>query len=826
MVLMRRDLPRGTVTFLFTDVESSTRLLHELGAEAYAEALAEHRRIMRGAFGRHGGVEVDTQGDAFFVAFASASGAVHAAAEALEGLAYGPIRVRMGIHTGKAHMTEEGYVGADVHRAARVAAAGHGGQVLVSAATRALLGTDGLSDLGEHRLKDFDEPVSLYQLGSERFPPLKTISNTNLPRPASSFVGRQREVEEVLAMLRNGARLLTLTGPGGSGKTRLALEAAAELVPEFKAGVFWVGLAPLRDRALVTETIAGTLGAKDDLADHIAERELLLLLDNFEQVIEAAADLASLVEHCPNLHLLVTSRELLRVPGERAYPVPPLVPEDGTELFLARALATQPGFVPGPGVAELCATLDNLPLALELAAARVRVLSVEQLLERLSRRLDVLKAGRGVDARQQTLRATIEWSHDLLDEDEQRLFARLAVFRGGCTLTAAEQVAEADLDVLQSLVDKSLLRRTDGRFRMLETIREYSLERLEKAGEAGELRRRHAEYFVGLGEEAEPHLLSGEESGEWLDRLEREHDNIRAALDHLQASGETQLALQLAGAVWEFWQDRGGHFAEGRRRLERLLRADERPTAARAKALSGAAAMAWLGGDAATGRRRAEEALALHRLFGDDRGTAEAELWLGWAFAIDGDWATALQHFEQSLRLARAAGDREVTAKATHVVAWAYAELGDRERARRLDEENLPLVRELRIAQLEATTLDTLAGYAIGDGRVGDAVSLATESLRIYRAVDDPSGIALELARCACAFALTGRPETAARLLAAAEALQEELGVTMPWVPRTKDETFASIRAQLDEAALAEAWEQGRVLTAEEAAALAIDSLG
>lgn len=824
---MRADLPSGTVTFLFTDIEGSTKLLDEVGEQAYAHVLAEHHRACREAWLAHHGVEVDTEGDAFFVVFERAHDALAAARAAQQALASGPVRVRMGLHTGEVLLSETGYVGRELHRAARIASSGHGGQIILSKETKDR--ADGnafvFSELGEHRFKDFETPVSIFQLGDGSFPPLKTLSNTNLPRAASSFVGRQREVEEVLAIVRNGARLLTLTGPGGSGKTRLALEAAAELVPEFKAGVFWVSLAPLRDHALVIETMAGTLGAKDDLADHIAERELLLLLDNFEQVIEAATDLASLVERCPNLHLLVTSRELLRVPGERAYPVPPLAPEDGTELFLSRALATEPGFVPGPRVGELCATLDNLPLALELAAARVRVLSVEQLLERLSRRLDFLKAGRGVDARQQTLRATIEWSYELLDDDEQRLFARLAVFRGGCTLTAVEQVAEADLDTLQSLVDKSLLRRTDGRFRMLETIRGYSRERLEDTGEAQELRQRHAEYFVGLGEEAEPHLLSGE-SGEWLDRLEHEHDNIRAALDHLQASGETQLALQLAGAVWEFWQDRGGHFAEGRRRLERLLRADERPTAARAKALTGAAAMAWLGGDAATGRRRAEEALALHRLFGDDRGTAESELWLGWAVATDGDWATALQHFEQSLRIARAAGDREMAAKATHVVAWAHAELGDRERARRLDEENLLLIRELRIAQLEATTLDTLAGYAIDDGRMGDAVSLATESLRIYRAVDDASGVALELARCACAFALTDRPETATRLLAAAEALQEELGVTMPWMPRTKDETFASIRAQLDEAALAEAWEQGRGLTAEAAAALAIDSLG
>jgi class 3 adenylate cyclase len=277
---MRTDLPTGTVTFLFTDVEGSTKLLHELGPEAYADALAEHRRILREAFQAHGGVEVDTQGDAFFVAFPTAGGAMQAAHAVRDSLAMGPIRVRMGIHTGTPHLGEEGYIGADVHRAARIAAAGHGGQVLLSAPTVAVVGSSGLRDLGEHRLKDFTEAVAIYQLGDEGFPPLRTISNTNLPRPASSFVGRETEVSEVATLLQDSARLLTLTGPGGSGKTRLAMEAAATLVPEFKAGVFWVGLSPLRDPALVTETIGQTIGAKDGLAEHIGEREMLLLLDN------------------------------------------------------------------------------------------------------------------------------------------------------------------------------------------------------------------------------------------------------------------------------------------------------------------------------------------------------------------------------------------------------------------------------------------------------------------------------------------------------------------------------------------------------------------
>jgi hypothetical protein len=356
---MRPDLPAGAVTFLFTDIEGSTKLLHELGPDAYARALLEHRRVLREAFARHDGVEVDTQGDAFFIAFSTAPGAVEAAAETQSALAGGPIRVRMGLHTGSPHLTEEGYVGEVVHKGARIASAGHGGQVLLSKETRGLIDAS-VTDLGEHRLKDFAGPVAIFQLGAERFPPLKTISNTNLPRPASSFVGRGREVEEVVSLLQDGARLLTLTGPGGSGKTRLAIESATELVPEFKAGVFWIGLAPVRDPVLVTDTIATTLGAKDGLSNHIGERELLLLLDNLEQVIEAAPELATLVEACPNLRVLVTSRELLRVRGEVEYPVLPLAEPEAVELFCSRSrLAAD------DAIAELCERLDNLPLAIE-----------------------------------------------------------------------------------------------------------------------------------------------------------------------------------------------------------------------------------------------------------------------------------------------------------------------------------------------------------------------------------------------------------------------------------------------------------------------------
>jgi len=442
---MRGNLPSGTVTFLFTDIEGSTRLLHDLGAEGYAAALVEHRRILREAFRDCGGVEVDTQGDAFFVAFPTARGALDAAMRGVTQLAGGPVRVRMGLHTGTPLLTDEGYVGVDVHRAARIAACGHGGQVLVSTATANLVDPALLRDLGEHRLKDLSAAERIYQLGTGEFPRLKSLHQTNLPVPATPFIGRERELQELHPLLGGDhPRLVTLTGPGGTGKTRLALQAAAAAAGSFPDGVFWVPLAPVRDPGLVLATTAQALGTTDELADHIGERSMLLVLDNLEQVIAAAVDIAVLLSACPRLHVLVTSREVLGVAGEQAYPVPPFDLVEGIDFFTARARAARPDFVESPAVAQLCSRLDNLPLALELAAARTRMMTVEQLVGRLGGRLDMLRAGRGTDARQQTLRATIKWSHDLLDADEQALFARLAVFVGGCTLEAAEGICDAE----------------------------------------------------------------------------------------------------------------------------------------------------------------------------------------------------------------------------------------------------------------------------------------------------------------------------------------------------------------------------------------------
>ena len=812
---MERDLPTGTVTFLFSDVEGSTKLLHELGAKAYGEILAEHRRVLRDVFAAHGGVEVDTQGDAFFVVFPRAPEAVAAAYAAQEALASGPIQVRIGIHTGAPHLSEEGYVGHDVHLGARIAAAGHGGQVVLSKETREQVETE-VSDLGEHRLKDFVTPVWLFQLGSEHFPPLKTISNTNLPRPATSFVGRQREVGELAALLRDGARLLTLTGPGGSGKTRLAIEAAAELVPEFKAGVFWVGLATLRNSALVGETIAQTLGANDVLAEHIGERDLLLLLDNLEQVVEAAPELAALVEACPNLRLVVTSRELLRVRGEVQYAVLPLAEADAVELFCGRSRLER-----DETIAELCRRLDNLPLAVELAAARTSVLSPSQILERLAQRLDLLKGGRDADRRQQTLRATIEWSHELLDEEERRLFARLAVFRGGCTLEAAEQVADADLDVLQALGDKSVLRHSDERFWMLETIREYAAEQLEESGEAEKVGRVFAEHYVALAEEAYPNLRG--DPKQWLDRLEAEHDNLRAALDGLESYGDTQLALKLAGALYRFWSMHG-HFAEGRARLERLLAADEAPTAARARALNGAAVLAIPGGDLLAAKERSEDALALHRRLGDDWGAAYSVFSLALIATEEADWARALPLFEECLAGFRELGDDHYALIAADGIAWTAGELGDPERRRRGHEEVLREARSVGDWAIAASQLEQLAEFAHDERGIDEALSMLAEALRIKRDLDMPELIVESLCRFAYMLAMGGRAEVAALLLAADQELREELGGGFAWVVENNSETLAKLRTQLDELTLEEAFAQGRKLTPDEAVAIALDA--
>jgi predicted ATPase/class 3 adenylate cyclase len=802
MPLVRRDLPSGTITFLFTDIEGSTRLLHELGAERYAETLAEHRRLIRAACTRHGGVEVDTQGDAFFFGFPTAPGALSAASEITEALAAGPIQVRIGTHTGTPLLTEEGYVGGDVHRAARIAAAGHGGQVLVSASTAQLVDIE-LTDLGDHRLKDFSTPQRVSHLGDGEFPALRSLYRTNLPVPATPFVGREQELAEVIELLSSeDTRMLTLTGPGGTGKTRLALQAAAEVSDAFPDGIWWVPLAPLRHPELVLETAAQVVGSKNGLAAHIADKEMLSLFDNFEQVVDAGAELAELLASCPNLDLLVTSRERLRVRGEQTYPVPPLAEGDGVALFTASARAVDPSFASTEAIGELCRRLDELPLALELAAARTALFSPEQLLERLSQRLDLLQGERDADPRQQTLRATIEWSYDLLSAREQELFARLSVFAGGCSYDAAEQIAGAEPDTLQSLLDKSLVRKRDSRFGprhwMLETIREFAAELLATTGEGAHVRDRHLAFYLELVEEAEPQL-TGPDQRRWFERLALEQDNVREALTLACDMGDGERALMLAGTIWRFWWSRG-QVDEASRWYERAFAVgDGASESARARGLFGSAHMAEARGDRARTQEEFQRAAALLRQIGETRWLILALAHLGGTY--DADHRRAESTYLEALELAEASGDIRGAAIAKGNLGYHLFERGDEQRAVVLIEEALAGHRALADVYGIAACLSNLAEFALRRGDLEAAAANLRESLELSYSIRDTLSLSSTLSVAAALALARGDPEAAARICAADEALLAEhgfeadprLGETMQAVHDVLGERFDEI---------------------------------
>ena len=764
------DLPTGRVTFLFTDIEGSTRLIEELGEDGYVDALGEHQRVLRTAFAAHGGVEVGTQGDAFLYAFTDPGEGLAAAARGQQELVGGLVRVRMGLHTGQVRLTREGddYTGREVHRAARIAATGHGGQVVVSAATQALVDGE-LMQLGEHRLKDFDDSVALYQLGSQRFPPLKTISNTNLPRPASSFVGRTSERDDLLALVRSGTRLVTLSGPGGSGKTRLAVEIASELVPAFKAGVFWVGLSALRDPALVTQAIADTLGAKNGLAEHVSERELLLLLDNFEQVVEAAAELSQLLEACPHLSLLVTSRELLRIAGEVEYPLAPLAEPDAVWLFCERAQLE-----PDATIAELCRRLDDMPLALELAAARTRVLTPAQILDRLGQRLDLFRSGRDADPRQQTLRATIEWSYDLLTPSEKRLFARLAVFVGGCTLEAAEDVAEADLDNLQSLCEKSLLRYANERYWMLATIRQYAGERLKESGETDALLEGLGRYLVALAEaEGAPHFFERQRTA--FARLELEHPNVRAVAEWAVRGQRHERVLALTAALWSFWLT--CHPVEALGWVTAAVA--NRPQVSDdvwSAALVGAGELVRFSGDLARAVELKEMLLELARAHAgsDPMWELGALVDLADIALEEGDITKARAYAEQSLTLRSERGVSPARALGS-LGEIALAE-GDLDRAEALFEEAARGFGAVGHEANYATQLDALGEVMRRQGRLDRARELFLEALNHFVALGDEASVGDCLQDLALIASAEGDNERAATLWGAGEALRESVG--------------------------------------------------
>ncbi|MFN2519837.1 MAG: adenylate/guanylate cyclase domain-containing protein [Candidatus Limnocylindria bacterium] len=832
------SLPTGTVTFLFTDIEGSTALLQRLGTERYDEVLSAHTDALRRAFA-DGGALVRVEGDALFIVFPSAPKAVAAAAAAQRALAgqsfpYGSeVRVRMGLHTGEgtAASVRAGadYVGIDVHRAARIAAAGHGGQVLISDATRSLVEhalSDGvtLRDLGEHRLKDLPAPEHVYQLVVDglpsEFPPIRDVGDaaSSIPAQLTSFVGREREIEEGSKALA-GARLLTLTGPGGTGKTRLSIEIAARVGTAFPDGTHWVPLASILDPDLVLPSIGAALGLADSgsrpmrerVIEHVRAKRALFVVDNFEQVLAAAGDIGEILHAAEGVKAIVSSRAPLRVYGEREFPVPPLaVPDDAgrdaetvshyesVRLFIDRAVAVKPDFRVtndnAPAVAEICARLDGLPLAIELAAARVKLLPPAAMLARLDRSLTMLSGGaRDLPERQRTLHGAIAWSYDLLEPGSRRLFERVSIFAGGAWLEQMEAVCgdadEPGIDIfedLATLVDNSLLRQReidgDARFQMLVTIRAFALGRLEASDEAANMARRHAAAYLALAERSALELM-GAEGGRTLDLMQQDHDNLRAAMEWAIAH-DTATAMRLGAALWRFWHMRG-HLEEGRGVLERVLALPDEGTSGelRPKALQAAGGTAYWQGDLTAATRFYEEALALSRASGKRREIADALYDLSFAYLNPEtgarDAARARKLLEDALALYRELGHEPGIAN----TLWAMTDIlyseGRLDEVAPVADEAATMYRRLgdRFGLGWALFMIANAGLVLGrHDRVRDSLD---EAAGIFRASKDLSAFTILLDDYAALALAEGRPERAVRLAGAAAALSDRTGTKL-----------------------------------------------
>ena len=879
-----RQLPTGTVTMLFSDIEGSTALLSRLG-ELYGEALSAQRALMRAAFAACRGQEMGTEGDSFFVVFESAGDAVRcclAAQRALAGHDWPggmAVRVRMGLHSGEPAVQEDDYIGMDVHRAARIAAAAHGGQVVLSDATRHLvesrLAADvSLRDLGWHRLKDIEAPERIYQLVTaglpDRFPSLKSLgAQSRLPVPMTPLVGRERDLEQVIATLTGpGIRLVTLTGTGGVGKTRLSLAAAAALDQDFPHGVFFVALAAVRDAGVMWKTIADGLDvvgdgpAADAVTGYLGNRRALLVLDNLEQLDGAAGVVAALLATAPGLVVLATSRGPLHLPGERELPVPPLqVPREASveevsacgaaRLFVQQASMSRPGFTltaaNAADIAAICERLDGLPLAIELAAARIRLLAPRALLARLGRSIDLAAADVGQSSRQQTLRNAIAWSYDLLTPDLAEVFRRVGVFAGGCDLDALAAVAAPEhgpgaqgagadpLDLAAGLLDVSLVTVTDGvdgepRVGMLETIREYSLECLERAGDLDDTRRRHAEYYAGLAERAFEQLRSsGPAHLVALDQLEAEHDNLHAALTwslEIPAAGpapadreRSAIGLRLVQALALFWY-RHGYITEGRRWLQRAIELTAEDGGAPLAQLAH-----WLGvllqqqSEPQAALSLLERSLAIWRDLGDRDQQARELNSLGITHHHLDDFDTARSLLEDSAAIAREIGSDMRIAAALTNLGQLESDAGNFDRATQVLQEALALDRKQGDLLGVALDQQSLAGVHLRAGRAREARDQLSDMAGYVVSCGDPELLATTLEMSAANAAQLGAVLLAARQTGAAEAIRQKSGIPIKQAEML-EEFLAPARATIAPEAWDAALAAGRALSQQQAATL------
>jgi predicted ATPase/class 3 adenylate cyclase len=919
--------PSGTVTFLFTDIEGSTRLW-ERDATTMRSALERHNAILGEAIRAHSGYHFKTIGDAYQAAFADPVAAVAACVDAQRALAAepwpetGPLRVRMALHRGPAEPSPNGdYLAPSLNRLSRILSSGYGGQVLLSSVvweTVAERLPDGVTaiSLGKHRLRDLLEAEEIWQLVIQglaaTFPPLKSLEGhpTNLPQQPTALIGRDEEIARLRDLLaQESTRLITLTGPGGVGKTRLALAAAADSLETFPDGIFLVTLAGVGTAALLMPEIAAVLGVREggglsleeSVLAYLGGKRLLLVLDNLEQLQpfeNAASTIATLLDAAPAVTIMATSRAPLRIRAEQEWPVSPLLtPAPGVEvdgeaalaelaaspavaLFVERARAARPAWrlttANATDVAEIARRLDGLPLAIELAAARIRVLTPGEILRRLGGALDLLEARSGDRPdRQQTLRAAIAWSHELLRFEDQVAFRRLGVFSGGFTLEAAEQVlAETPdpwidpLDAISVLVEQSLIRTEEDslgetRYRMLETVRAFALEELSRSGEDNAVRAAHARWVDAFARDADTHVL-GPDSGAWLSRYEREHDNFRAAIAWAIEHDPGDLGLRVPESLWRFWELRG-HYTEARGWLERALAASpDAPAPLRALALEGLGNIVYRQGDLKAAAIALEESVAIWRSLNDPRKLAATLSNLGSVVEIQGDLDRAQALHEEALSIARPIGNPLPVATALNNLALVHWGKGDLERATMLLEESVAIKRQIgnqvglahslnnlgilaldtgdperAIAYLEETlaidrelgnptgiadSLGNLAGLIAPTGNVARAAALDAEALEIRRDLSDRLSVAHSLDSIAATASRAGFPGVGARLYGASERLREELGAPIPPSERARYETGLDMtRSALGDEAYETAWAGGRALSLDEAISEALD---